>query len=181
MNKFRNYDNYEVYEDGRIWSYKTKRFLKPQTVKCGYQLVRLFDNEGKPKYYLLHRVIYESFSGEPIPPNMQVNHIDERKDNNARSNLNLMTPKQNCNWGTGIERRSKAVKNSKKLSKALTNNPKKSKPVGAFKNGKLVMKFPSANEAGRNGFNQGSVSACCRNCLNRPGNNIYKGFEWRYL
>ena len=35
---------------------------------------------------------------------MQVNHIDESKDNNALSNLNLMTPKENINWATGIER-----------------------------------------------------------------------------
>ena len=25
---FRDYTNYEIYEDGRIWSYKTKKFLK---------------------------------------------------------------------------------------------------------------------------------------------------------
>ena len=29
MSKFRDYDKYEVFEDGRIWSYKSKKFLKP--------------------------------------------------------------------------------------------------------------------------------------------------------
>ena len=70
MSKFRNYENYEIYADGRIWSYKTKRFLKPQTMKNGYQLVHLSDNEGKIKTYYVHRIVYETFSGEPIPKGM---------------------------------------------------------------------------------------------------------------
>ena len=33
MSKFRNFEKYEVYEDGRIWSYKTNKWLKPKTEK----------------------------------------------------------------------------------------------------------------------------------------------------
>lgn len=33
----------------------------------------------------------------------------------------------------------------------------------------------------KNGFHQGNVAACCRNCFNRPRNNVFKGFEWRYI
>ena len=168
MAKFRDYDNYEVFEDGKIWSYKTKRFLKPFTRKNGYQQVMLYDNEGKMKLYRVHRVVYETFSGEPIPEGMQVNHIDERKDNNARSNLNLMSPKQNTNWGSGISRR----------AKTNTNNPKHSKQVGAFKNGVLVMTFPSTKEAGRQGFCQSNVSKCCNGVKSYK---TYKGYEWRFL
>ena len=165
MSKFRDFTKYEVYSDGRIWSYKTKRFLKPTTNKGGYQMVQLSDNEGKIKRYYLHRVVYEAVTGEPIPENLQVNHIDERKDNNARSNLNLMSPKQNINWGTCIERMVKS----------------QSKQVGAFKSNELVMTFQSTREAGRNGFDQGAVGKCCRNCYNREGNNVYKGYTWKYL
>lgn len=167
---FRDFTKYEVYEDGRIWSYSRNKWLKPWTNKDGYQQVRLTDNEGKCKWYYLHRVVYETFSGEPIPDGMQVNHIDERKDNNARSNLNLMSPKQNTNWGSGIERRAKTQ------SKVLINNPKRSKAVGAFKNGEIILTFPSANEAERNGFYSSAVCACCRGKL-----KTYKGYEWRYL
>ncbi len=164
--KFRDYSNYEIYEDGRIWSYKTKRFLKPGTNTSGYQVVVLTDNKGKGKMYLLHRVIFETFSGEPIPECMQCNHISEDKTDNRFCNINLMTPKQNINFGTGISRRAKKI----------------SKQVGAFnKNGELVMTFQSTMEAQRNGFHSSAVSACCRNCYSREGNNIYKGFEWRYL
>lgn len=182
---FRDYSNYEVYEDGKIWSYKRNKFLTPIIRKDGYQEVNLYDNNGKMKKYKLHRVVYEAVTGEPIPNNLQCNHINECKYDNRFCNINLMTPKQNTNWGTRNERAAKAISkantNNKKLSKSLTNNPKKSKPVGAYRNGELVMTFPSLSEAGRDGFNFGNISMCCRNCYKREGNNVYKGFEWRYL
>lgn len=158
--KFRNFDKYEVYSDGRIWSYKSKKFLKPSTDKDGYKRVQLSDNEGNIKIYGLHRVVYEAVSGSPIPEGMQVNHISEDKTENFFENLELVTPKQNINWGTCIERRSKA----------------RSKQVGAYKNCELVMSFPSLNEANRQGFNQGAVSECCN--LKRK---TYKGYEWRFI
>lgn len=176
MSKFRNYEKYEVYEDGRIWSYKYKKFLKPVTDEDGYQIVCLYDNYGKKKNYLLHRVVYESVTGEPIPEGMQCNHINECKSDNRFCNINLMTCKENNNWGTRNSRISKAMTNNTKLSKANTNNPKLSKSVGAFKDGKLVITFPSLNEAQRQGFNQGNVCSCCIG-----ERKTHKGFEWRYL
>lgn len=157
---FRNYSKYEVYSDGKIWSYSQKKFLKPTTNHNGYQRVLLSDNEGKRKWYFVHRVIWEAVTRSTIPEGMQVNHIDERKDNNARSNLNLMSPKQNINWGSGIERCHKS----------------QSKQVGAFKNGELVMTFPSANEARRNGFNLGAIVMCCNG-----KRKTHKGFTWKYI
>lgn len=173
---FRDYSNYEVYEDGRIWSYKTNKFLKPCTNKNGYQRVTLTDNEGKIKRYLLHRVVYESVTSEPIPEGMQCNHINEVKTDNRFENLNLLTPKENSNFGTRNTRLSKAMTNNQKLSKSLTNNPRISKAVGAFKNDELIMVFPSTQEARRNGFSQSAVAACCR-CESKT----HKGYEWRYI
>lgn len=45
MSKFLNYSNYEIYLDGKIWSYKKNRFLKLGTDTSGYQQVKLYDNE----------------------------------------------------------------------------------------------------------------------------------------
>ena len=175
---FRDYSDYDVYEDGRIYSYKKKRFLKATTRKDGYQTVSLVDNDGKRKMYLLHRVIYETFSGAPIPEGMQINHRSEVKTENMVSNLELVSPKQNCNWGS---RNTKIGKSLSKAKKGIIPKANPPKQVGAYKDGKLVMTFQSTREAERNGFNRGNVAACCRNCFNRPGNNKYKGFEWRYL
>ena len=163
--KFRNYTDYEVYEDGRIYSYKSKKFLKPQTLKGGYQQVCLTDNNCNKKKYYLHRVVWESVTGEPIPQRMEINHISESKDENFFANLQLVSHKENINFGTRSKRASKS----------------RFKQVGAFKDGELIMSFPSIAEAGRQGFKQGNVCACCRNCFNREGNNVYKGFTWKYI
>ena len=163
---FKDFTKYEIYDDGRIWSYKSNKFLKPSTRKDGYQQVNLFNNEGKKKTYLLHRVVWEAVTSSPIPPGYEINHRSEVKTENMITNLELMSHKQNVNYGSGIER----------SHKALTNNPKISKAVGAFKDGKLVMTFPSINEAVRQGFNQGNVCACCRGKL-----KTHKGFTWRYI
>lgn len=169
---FRDFTKYEVYDDGRVWSYKSNKFLKPHLDKDGYYQIRLTGNEGKQKSYLVHRVVYESVSGEPIPEGMQVNHINEDKtDNRFFENLNLLTPKENTNWGTCVARR----------AKTNTNNPKHSKQVGAYKDGELVMTFPSLNEAYRQGFHSGHISECCRNSFHREGNNVYKGYTWKYI
>lgn len=157
---FRNYSNYEVFSDGRIWSYKTKKFLKPRTQKNGYQVVCLYDNEGNVKQYLLHRVIYESVTGKPIPKCMQINHRSEVKTENFFENLELMSPKQNSNYGSRNSRVSKAL----------------SKQVGAFKNGELVITFQSTQEASRQGFCQSRISDCCNG-----KRKTHKGFEWRYV
>ncbi len=167
MTKFRNYDKYEIYEDGRIYSYKSKKFLKPKIDRDGYQIVCLSDNECKRKWYKVHRIVYETFSGKPIPKNLQINHLNEIKTSNFFANLELVTPKQNINWGTCIER----------MKNTLTNG-KRSKRVGAFKNGELVMTFPSVNEAQRQGFDIGSVGKCCRGVKNYK---THKGYTWKYI
>ena len=158
---YKDFTKYEVYEDGRIWSYKRNKFLKPQINNSGYQQVMLSDNEGKRKLYLVHRVVYEAVTGEPIPSDMQINHRNEIKtDNRFFENLELVSRKYNCNYGTRNTRVGKAL----------------SKQVGAFKNGELIFTFQSTKEAERNGFHHSAVGKCCNGKLPH-----YKGFEWRFI
>ena len=164
---FRDFSNYEILADGRIWSKVRKKFLKPTTIRDGYQRVGLTDNNGKLHFETLHKVIYFAVNGLwEYPEGMQLNHIDEVKTNNHISNLELVTPRENMNHGTRNTR----------VAKALTNHPDKSKRVGAFKNGELVMVFPSTQEAQRNGYNRGNICSCCNGKL-----KTHKGFTWKYL
>lgn len=164
---FRDFTKYDVLADGRIWSKSHKKFLKPRKNKHGYLQVNLSDNNNYIKNYQHHRVIYEAVTGQPIPEGYDVNHIDECKTNNSFDNLNLMTRAENNAWGTRTERH----------VQAMTNNPKISKRVAAYdKNGELVMIFASTREAGRQGFQNSHVSACCRG-----ERKTHKGYEWRYL
>ena len=148
---------------GRLWKGK---ILKPVNRTDGYQHVHLA-KDGVKKTFLVHRLVYEAFNGK-IPEGMQVNHINENKSDNRLSNLNLMTAKENTNYGTGHER----------SAKTQLNDQRKSKPVvGYDSEGNVVVEFPSTNEAGRNGYDHSAVSACCRG---EKHYHRHKGLIWRY-
>lgn len=160
---YKDFTKYEVYADGRIWSYKRNKFLKPATTKDGYQQVVLYDNEGKRKTYYVHRIVWEAVTREPILEGYEINHRNEIKtDNRFFENLELLSHKENMNFGSRTERQAKSL----------------SKQVGAFKNGELVMKFASTQEAERNGFQHSAVSMCCRGVKSYK---TYKGYTWKYI
>ena len=64
----------------------------------------------------------------------------------------------------------------KKMSIANTNHPSMSKSIVQLDlSGKLIMEYPSSNEAGRKGFSQGSITNCCRGKRNK-----HHGYRWMY-
>lgn len=176
--RLKNFSDYEIYpEEGKVWSYKTNQFVgKPYETISGYWLVTLYDDNGKKHNFYLHRLIWEAVYGK-IPENMEINHLDENPSNNVASNLSLCTHKENINWGTRTQRQAEKQRGVPKptVAEKLTNG-KRSKKVAAFKNGVLVLVFPSTMEAQRQGYNSGNVSACCNGKLPH-----YKGYQWRYL
>ena len=145
-----------------------EKILKNIKAINGYLLVNLYKNKTIKRLYV-HRLVAQSFIENPnnFPC---VNHKDECKTNNVVTNLEWCTHKYNLEYNNGRERRAKTH------SKVMTNNQKISKQVCAYKNGELVFTFPSTNEAKRQGFNQGAVSACCIG-----KRKSHKGYEWRYL
>ena len=97
---------------------------------------------------------------------MQVNHINEIKTDNRLSNLNLMTPKENVNYGTGIDR----------CHNQLING-KCSKPVLQFTlDGILIKEYPSIQQVYREtGFDYRHIIKCCKGKYKQA-----YGFKWRY-
>lgn len=80
------FKDYILYEDGRIYSNKVNRFLRPTFDKKGYMVVSLTNEKRKSKQYKLHRLLALSFI--PNPNNLpQVNHKDGNKGNNSLNNL----------------------------------------------------------------------------------------------
>ena len=171
---------YKVSNWGRILSLNYRNTGKPELMTPiantkGYFQVGLWKN-GEYKTCKVHRLVAETFL--PNPENKpEVNHIDEDKTNNfvflnedgsvdkEKSNLEWKTHKDNINHGTRNER----------VSKTLTNG-KLSKPVLQLSlSGELIREWPSTAECGRNGFDQGAVTKCCRGKL-----KSHKGFRWMY-
>lgn len=138
---------------------RKEKLLKLQKDGDDYLFIRLSKN-GVKKPVRINRLVYSTFV-EEIPEGLQVNHIDENKENNRVDNLNLMTSKENNNWATRNARsaaaRSKQVEAIDKIT------------------GRVIFTFPSTREAGRQGFNQSNVAKCCRGEYKSHG-----GFIWRY-
>ena len=155
---------YEVSSMGKVkstqyWNGTYERILKPGKNTDGYLRVTLC-KDGKQKTHYVHRLVAEAFL-KPVSGKDFINHLDEVKVSNHYSNLEFCTHKENNNWGTRIARATKTL----------------SKPVqGVDPNtGKVVVEFPSANEAGRNGFCSGNVVSCC---LGKR--KTHHGYIWRY-
>lgn len=84
--------NYDVYEDGRVYSYYRKRFLIGDNIGGYIQYTLYINNEAKR--YKAHRLVAMLFI--PNPNNYPVvNHIDGNKQNNTIANLEWCTQYHN--------------------------------------------------------------------------------------
>ena len=93
--KVSNYENYFVYEDGRVFSTYLNDFLKPTIDADGYYKVRLYNN-GKQKQFLISRLVAKAFIPNPNKFPM-VNHINLDRLDNRVSNLEWINNIGNIN------------------------------------------------------------------------------------
>lgn len=106
---------YAITSCGKVWSYKSNRFLKPYSIGNDYLAVKL---DGKN--YRVHRLVAAAYL--PNPKNLpQVNHKDENKHNNALPNLEWCDAKYNNNYGTKIQRQIGTVGSMIEARKKDTN------------------------------------------------------------
>lgn len=74
--------------------------MTPSISSCGYLQVAIKNSVTKSRVCkFVHTLVYSAFHGE-ITKGYQVNHINEIKTDNRIENLELLTPKENCNHGT---------------------------------------------------------------------------------
>lgn len=153
------YPDYQVSNMGRVKSlkYGNERILKPNKTKYGYLQVKLC-NYVKKKDVLVHRLVAYAFVQNESLFNTEINHLDENKENNCASNLEWTDRKYNCNYGTRIERVSKAI----------------STPVKCLETGVV---YASTRDIERQlGFLHNSISQCCRGRYKQA-----YGYHWKYV
>ena len=186
----RGFEEYaEISNMGQIHYYagKSKRFPDERwTYGCdngkGYLYACIgYANKG------VHVWVYMTFNDCDIPKGLQVNHIDEDKHNNRLDNLNLKTPKDNSNWGTRNAKVATSKRGKKRPAEVVAKvaaahrgkyNTKISKAVQTLDKvtGEVIMEFPSAAEAQRQGFGDHRLISAC--CLGKR--KSYKGYIWRF-
>lgn len=137
---------------------RKEKILRPRKTK-GYLQVALC-KDGKVKRLYVHRLVWIAFNG-PIPEGYDCNHINEDKTDCRLANLNLMTRKENINWGTHNRRMAKT----------------QSKKVEQFRlDGTHICTWFSINGIGRElGYSSGNICNCCNGKLKTA-----YGFVWKY-
>ena len=151
---------YAITSCGKVWSYRSKKFLKSKTKKSGYLEIDLSVDNNK-KSYLIHRLVAMTYIPNPdgLP---QVSHLDESRSNNYINNLAWTNAKENCNMPEHKRRKSEAHLNnaaSRKIICVETDTI-----------------YPSLGEAGRQ-FNC-SAENIRRACVD--SSKTARGYHWRY-
>ncbi|WP_297054167.1 HNH endonuclease signature motif containing protein [Bacteroides acidifaciens] len=105
----KGFSKYLVSDTGLVYSLENDILIPLNENTCGYMRAYILNDEGQRKQSLVHRLVYMAHVGD-IPKGMQINHKDECKTNNCIENLEVVTCKQNINYGTANKRRAKALK-----------------------------------------------------------------------
>ena len=156
-----NEDKLLFKEIGMIYYCKKKKFGGGFNDR-GYVQDTLKDENGIYKTVRRNRLVYSFCKNCEIPKTMHVNHINEVRHDNSITNLDLKTPKENCNHGRHNQRLSEAH------NKAVVAYDKFT--------GEKVTEYPSARIAANElGIIFNNISDSC--LRKRPSAG---GFIWRF-
>lgn len=166
-------EKYAVTEDGKVWSYKHKKFLKPKLVH-GYPMVDLFKKGDSKKYPMhVHRCVAIAYI--PNPDNLpEVNHKDECPTNPRVDNLEWCTHKYNMNYGTRTAR-AEAKKTNEWWTEFRRRSAEVHKvPVLCVELGNVYESIKEAAQA--TGAHISHIGSCCRGKRNTSG-----GYHWSFV
>ena len=94
MRDIKGYEGlYAITSCGKVWSYRSQKFLKPADNGHGY-LSLVLTKDGIKKHYRVHRLVAEAYLGEP--EGRDVNHKDSCRSNNNVNNLEYVSRQENC-------------------------------------------------------------------------------------
>lgn len=108
MRDIKGYEgHYAITSCGRVWSYKSEKFILPHDNGGGYLIIDLCKN-GVRKHHYAHRLVAQAYL--PNPDNLpQVNHKDECTTHNYLNNLEWCAADYNHAYGTRAKRQSQKI------------------------------------------------------------------------
>jgi len=96
---------YGATSDGRIFSYRSNKFLKPWLNFYGRPMINA-SVKCKKRWEFVHRLVYKAWHG-PIPEGLDVDHINGDKVDNRASNLRVLTRSENMKSHYRLQRLTK--------------------------------------------------------------------------
>ena len=163
---WKDFYNYRVSSNGKIYSKNKNKLMKPFTDKDGYKRITLKTN-GKMQKFYIHRLVLEVFKGKNEFKNI-CNHINKIRNDNRLINLEWVTNKENT---------SKEKGDSYKGLEIGRNKPKtnKRKILIYDKNNKFIKECESITKATEYaGSSMSAIIDCCAGRIKSSKNNIYK-------
>ena len=120
MSAIEGYENYLIFEDGKIINTNTGKEMKPFLNKFGYYNITL-SKDNKKKIFTMHRLIALAYIHNPYNKPC-IDHINRDKKDNRIENLRWATHKENmsnqsCSSNTGLQYISKI--NSKSMKQGF--------------------------------------------------------------
>lgn len=173
----KGFEDYQITDDGRVWSKKSNKWMKTRLNKDGYPRIS-FHKGDKVLTLMIHQLVAKHFV--PNPDNLPIiNHKDENPMNNNADNLEWCTVAYNNTYGTRIERMIQNTTGKKRptTSVKMKNRIDESTPVCQYTlDNTLICEYPSINEAARK-YNvvMQAISNCCRH-----KSKSSCGYIWKY-
>ena len=95
-----NFSRYQIdINTGRIFDTKKDKWLKTKSNDIGYVYAGLVNDKGKREWHPIHRLVISTATEMELSffkeLNLEVDHLDKNRSNNAFINLALVTKKEN--------------------------------------------------------------------------------------
>lgn len=89
----KKYGDYDIFSDGRVFSWKRRKFLSNKSASRYLEVGLLVD--GRKEQWRVHRLVAMAFYG-PLPEGMQTRHLNGNSRDNRINNLRYGTALENA-------------------------------------------------------------------------------------